>query len=293
MPVRGVLRTGAALLLGTARRPAERAEPLEPAGQPGRPEPLDRPDAADPTGLVDSSEPRAAADPGGRGRVQSAEEVAGQAMSKLFGRDSLFMIVWAVQLVIGAGLTPAITRLMGGSEFGQVSAATAVMQILFVLTGLGMETAVQRHYAGRDGAAESGRLLGFAIIAATVVTVAADLTGRWWAGALGFASYSPGLRLAVAWAGVTAVTATVLSLLRSQDRLCEPVAVGRGGADEPSPDRLPGPDRACVPARAAADADRGNRGGAGVRASPVGALAGPPPSCAGPWPTACRWCPRA
>lgn len=91
------------LMTAPRTRPADTAPPL----------PVDSVDPADPVGA--------------RGRAESADEVAGQAMSKLFGRDSLFMIVWAVQVVVGAGLTPVIARLMGGVEFGQLSAATAVM----------------------------------------------------------------------------------------------------------------------------------------------------------------------
>jgi O-antigen/teichoic acid export membrane protein len=49
--------------------------------------------------------------------------------------------------------------------------------------------------------------------------VAADATGGLWSGMLGFDHYSATLRLAVLWAGTSAVTNAALGLLRSQDRL--------------------------------------------------------------------------
>jgi len=63
------------------------------------------------------------------------------------------------------------------------------------------------------------RLLGFSIIAAVGVAACVDLTGPLWAEALGFRSYSGPVRIAVLWAGVSAVTNGALALLRSQDRL--------------------------------------------------------------------------
>jgi O-antigen/teichoic acid export membrane protein len=57
------------------------------------------------------------------------------------------------------------------------------------------------------------------------VTLLADLTGRLWSDPLGFGSYGGAVRLAVLWAGASAVTASLLALLRSQDRLPEFSAV--------------------------------------------------------------------
>jgi O-antigen/teichoic acid export membrane protein len=141
------------------------------------------------------------------------------ALRGLFGRDSLYLLTWALQLLVGAAVTPLVTRMMGTSEFGSIAAATAIMQVLFVVAGLGLRTAIQRHYAGPDGPAAAARLLLLTIVLAGVVTVVADSTGPLWSRYVGFESYSDTLRLAVYWAGVSAMTNAVLALLRSQDRL--------------------------------------------------------------------------
>jgi O-antigen/teichoic acid export membrane protein len=141
------------------------------------------------------------------------------ALRGLFGRDSLYMLTWALQLLASAAVTPLVTRMMGTTEFGAVAAATAVMQVLFVIAGLGLRTAIQRHYAGPDGPAAAARLLLLTIVLAGVVTVFVDINGPLWSRYAGFESYSGALRLAVYWAGVSAVTNASLAMLRSQDRL--------------------------------------------------------------------------
>jgi O-antigen/teichoic acid export membrane protein len=129
------------------------------------------------------------------------------------------MVTWALQLIGAAVLTPLITRLVGTDEFGAVAAATAVMQVLFVVSGLGLATSLQRRYPGPDGPAEAARLLTLAMLLAGVLTVLADATGPVWSRFLGFDSYGGALRLAVYWAGTSAVTNASLALLRSRDRL--------------------------------------------------------------------------
>jgi O-antigen/teichoic acid export membrane protein len=137
----------------------------------------------------------------------------------LFGRDSLYMFMWALQLAAAAALTPLVTRVMGTDEFGAVATAIAVMQVLFVVAGLGLRTAIQRQYAGSGGPIAAARLLLLTLVLASVVTVLVDSTGGVWSGHVGFESYGDTLRLTVYWAGVAAVTDASLALLRSQDRL--------------------------------------------------------------------------
>jgi O-antigen/teichoic acid export membrane protein len=148
------------------------------------------------------------------------------ALRGLFGRDSLYMLTWVAQLLCAALLTPVITRVMGAAQFGGAAAATAVMQILFVVAGLGLSTAIQRQYAARGGPAQARTLLTLAIAAAFVVTVLVDATGELWSPYLGFGSYGGAVRLAVVWAGVSAVTYSALALLRSKDRLLAFSSVG-------------------------------------------------------------------
>jgi O-antigen/teichoic acid export membrane protein len=140
-------------------------------------------------------------------------------ISQMFGRDALYMVLWAVQLLCAAGLTPLITRLLGATEFGVVASANAVMQVMFLMAGFGLYAAVQRQYERPGGKADAPRLLTAVIVLATLLAVVAVSTEHLWIGPLGLSSESTALRLAVLWGGSSAVTAASLALLRSQDRL--------------------------------------------------------------------------
>lgn len=146
------------------------------------------------------------------------EEATAGALGGLFGRDSLFMMLWAVQLVAAALVTPLMTRLLDAPNFGEVTAANAVMQVLFVLAGFGLHQAIQKHYA-EGGTVEPAKILTAAIVGALVLTALVDLTGPVWAEWVGFSGYTAPVRIAVLWAGISAVTNTAIALLRSQDRL--------------------------------------------------------------------------
>ena len=139
-------------------------------------------------------------------------------MTGLFGRDSLYLLFWFLQVVVAALATPLATRLLGPGEFGTWSAANAVMQVLYVLGGLGLSVAVQKFHQDR-GPDAARRLVTLTAVAAVAVTLAADLTGSLWSDPLGFGAYGGAVRLAVLWAGASALTASLLALLRSQDRL--------------------------------------------------------------------------
>jgi O-antigen/teichoic acid export membrane protein len=147
------------------------------------------------------------------------------AMSGLFGRDSLYMVVWILQVVTAAAMTPVTTRLLGTAEFGAVAAAIAIMQVLTAVAGFGLQVAIQRQFATAGDPEGARRLLTLCILVATAVTVLAVVTAPSWASALGLGGQQVTLRLAAAWAGAAAVTAALLGLLRSQDRLLPFVAV--------------------------------------------------------------------
>jgi O-antigen/teichoic acid export membrane protein len=149
----------------------------------------------------------------------SLDEVVAGAVAGLFGRDSLYMVLWGIQLVAAALVTPLMTRALDIPNFGTVAAANAVMQVVFVIAGFGLYPAIQRHYARGRGKHDSAKVLAIALLAAALVTSSADVTGPLWASHVGFAEYGGPVRLAVLWAGVSAVTNSGLALLRSQDRL--------------------------------------------------------------------------
>jgi O-antigen/teichoic acid export membrane protein len=153
------------------------------------------------------------------GSTEHLDEAVAGAVRGLFGRDAVYTILWAVQLVVAAGVTPLLTRALSAPSFGTVAAATTVMQVLFVLAGFGLYPAIQRQYAAHAPSRDPAKILTFSILIAALMTGVADITGPLWSDLIHFSSYDGPVRIAVFWAGASAVTNSALSLLRSQDRL--------------------------------------------------------------------------
>ncbi len=148
---------------------------------------------------------------------ETGEESA--AVSGLFGRDMIYLAFWAMQIVMAAALTPATTRLMPKSAFGQAMAGVAVMQLLTCLFSFSLYTGVQRAYAGEDGEAHARRLVSLAIVLSLVTGAVAYGTGRWWCPLIGLGPFPAAVRYAVLWAVMSAITGPALGLLRSRDHL--------------------------------------------------------------------------
>ena len=140
-------------------------------------------------------------------------------VAHLFGRDSLYMLMWAVQIICAALLTPITTRVLGLSAFGTITSANAVMQVLFVFAGLGLQTAVQREYSTFENPRGARQLILAALGLTTGISALAWLTVPLWAGLLAMSDEQGALRWAVLWAGSSAMTTISLGLLRSLDRL--------------------------------------------------------------------------
>ena len=165
-------------------------------------------DTEQPPELIDD-EPSAGSSPGG----ESAH------VSGMFGRDMIYLAFWALQIVLAAALTPATTRLMPKTQFGQAAAGIAVMQLVNCLCGFGLYTAVQRAYAGEDGEANARRLVSLSIALSLLTGSLVYATGRWWCPLFGLGPFPPAIRYAVLWAMLTAVSAPTLGLARSRDQL--------------------------------------------------------------------------
>jgi O-antigen/teichoic acid export membrane protein len=157
--------------------------------------------------------------------TSSDHETAVQsAVSRLFGRDMVYMAAWAAQLVITALFTPVLTRLMLPSEYGRAMAATAVMQIQFVILGFGLYTGTQRAFA-REGADAAGRVVTVACAMAVAGGAVFYVTGRLWSPLLGLGPFTATIKYAVIWAVLSALTITPLGLIRARDQLRWFVAV--------------------------------------------------------------------
>lgn len=165
------------------------------------------PDAVAPAG-VEVAAPAAASD-----------EPVTATIRGMFGRDSIYLILWVVQLGLAALFTPVSTRLLGPARFGLVASSIAIMQILVAIGSVSLQSAVQRRYAAPGGERDARRLVTLAIAISLAIFALADFTGPVWSSALGLGSYPLAVRFAVGWAALTAISNAALALLRSRDQL--------------------------------------------------------------------------
>lgn len=142
-----------------------------------------------------------------------------QTVQRMFGRDSVYVAMWGVQLTAAAVFTPFMTRVLGSTQFGNVAVALAVMQVLFALTTVCLQSAVQREYAEPGGDSRARGVLMLAILVAVAATGAVFATGPLWSSPLGLGGFGPVLEYTVLWAGAAAMTDAALGLLRSRDRI--------------------------------------------------------------------------
>ncbi len=150
---------------------------------------------------------------------EQRETAESAAVSGLFGRDMVYLAFMGLQIVLAAALTPATTRLMPKSAFGQAAAGIAVMQLLTSVFSYGLYTAVQRAYARDDGENNARRLVWLATMLALLTGSVAYATGRWWAPLFGLGHFPASIRYAVLWAAMSAIAGAALGLVRSRDQL--------------------------------------------------------------------------
>ena len=159
-------------------------------------------------------------------RPPEAPSVAGQvstetseAVRGLFGRDSVYVLLWGLQLLLAAVITPLATRLLSSAAYGRVQVATAIMQVLIIVAGIGLQSAVQRHFQRPDGPRQARKLITLALVLSASTFVIADATGPVWSSLLRLGPYDGAIRYAVGWASLTAVSDAALGLVRSRDQL--------------------------------------------------------------------------
>lgn len=134
-----------------------------------------------------------------------------------FSRDLLYALVLAVPLVASAIFAPLLTRALGASEFGSISAAISLNQLFVAgaLIGLDQAVLVQR---GEDGNSTAARgLVASAFVAVSVTMGLALLTSHWWLPVFGFENRQLGL-LALAWTAPNALVVMMTTLLLAEKR---------------------------------------------------------------------------
>jgi O-antigen/teichoic acid export membrane protein len=141
------------------------------------------------------------------------------AVSGLFGRDLVYMAFWSAQLILVACITPVLTRLIRQDQIGLVAAAIAVMQLLNVLFGFGLQTAVQREYSGQGGDRGARELVTLAAVLAVLVGGIFYAAGPLWSPLIGLTGFPTAVRYAVIWAVLIPITIPALGLMRSRSQI--------------------------------------------------------------------------
>ena len=138
--------------------------------------------------------------------------------SHLFGRGLLYVIIWSLQLVAGTVVSPILAHLLGVGDFGALSTAQAVYQVVVVLALLGLDQALVLQHA-EDGNARTARGLAFVgIVVAFLVTGLALLSVPLWAEAAGFGTDHRLLTVVLIWTAPSAAVQVMLALLLAEDR---------------------------------------------------------------------------
>ena len=144
---------------------------------------------------------------------------APEVQSGLFGRGLLYVVVWSLQLVAGTVVSPVLAHLLGPTEFGALSSAIALYQVLSVLALLGLDQAlVIQRGEDRDGRNARG-LIAVGLALATIVALLATATVPLWQDALGFGAHPTLVIVVILWTAPAAAVQIMLSLLLAEDRL--------------------------------------------------------------------------
>jgi len=158
----------------------------------------------------------------GRRVLPATEQPTGSADSggsDLFGRGMVYVLVWSMQLVVGTLVSPVLAHLLPLADFGALSAAIALFQLLIVVTVFGLDQALEmQRLEDSDGSRARG-LLAAGTVLAFLVTGVVGLTSGWWGPLLGFRPGSDLLLVTLLWTAPGTVVLLVLSILQAEDRL--------------------------------------------------------------------------
>ena len=143
---------------------------------------------------------------------------ATNALRAMFTRDFLYLGVSVLQVVLVALVTPILTRRVGVGEFGQLTLAIVVAQVLGVTFNLGLPFVAQKVFAGKDGDRRSRGVLAISAVLAVAASLVLVLAAPAWGPAVGLDRVLDA-RLAALWAACFALTMTSLAMLRSRDKL--------------------------------------------------------------------------
>ncbi len=153
----------------------------------------------------------------------------------LLTTGSVYTTATAIQLSGAVLVIPAVTRLLGPAEYGELTLGLIVLLLLGLIAAAGLPGAITRLYFREDEGGRLGarRLVPVTFALALVVSLVAELTGPHWAGLFGGLDYDGTLRIAVWGAPAAAMMAAAQGLLRAEERAVAFVVVavlsGLGG----------------------------------------------------------------
>ncbi len=162
--------------------------------------------------------------------MSDPEGDAASGMRSLFGTGSVYTIAKGIQLAAAFLLLPFLTRWLSPAEYGIVTTALVVGQVMNGLATAGMPVAVPlQYFDGPDGPSEARTLLPWTILLAAAIVLAIDLLGPIWSSLVFSTGYATAIRIAV-WAALPMATlSAVQALLQSSGRAAHYAAITIAG----------------------------------------------------------------
>ncbi len=154
-----------------------------------------------------------------RGGAEDPERGPGGSPDSLFGRGLLFVVGWCLQIGSSVVISPVLAHALGPGQFGALSSAIALNQILIVVAVLGADRAVVVEHNQDSGLAGARTLLALSAVVGTAVTSVALVTAGAWTPVLGLSQHVDVVWPAVLWTAPSAFVQVCLALLMAQDRL--------------------------------------------------------------------------
>ena len=152
------------------------------------------------------------------GSAHAAPENESHRRGSFFGRGAAYVLVWSLQVVVTAIVSPVMAHLVSANSFGQLASALALHQFLLVVAVLGMDHAIL--LASSERGRPAARNVAFAASILPIgVTLLALTTISVWAPVAGFPKHAPILVPTILWTAPAGMCQAYLAVLRSADDL--------------------------------------------------------------------------
>lgn len=152
-------------------------------------------------------------------QVPDGASSAAGASRDVLGRGSLYTIASAAPILAAVLVTPFVTRLLGGAEYGVVAVALQVVQVGAMVGGLGMAASITRHgIMERSGPDGSRALVLRGSALSSLLLVAAMAAGPLWGEPVLGTPWRAGLAFSVIAAAGFGTMLNAQSFLRVLDR---------------------------------------------------------------------------